>query len=185
MQTSSGAHPASYLVGTGVLFLEVNQPELEADHFHLVLRLRMSGDILLHLHISSWRVPVCPCTLAPVRHTNTSNCRRLFWSLFAIRRGMEPTASDATETSLPIAFLVSCYCVRLHLSDCRALRLTKTRPVCAGDLGSVELQDTVNNYTSLPNLSRICPEFSYPSKAHSLPTCFSIKPHKVRWLSRN
>jgi hypothetical protein len=40
-------------VGTGVLFLEINLPELAADHFHLVLRLRMSGDILLHLHISS------------------------------------------------------------------------------------------------------------------------------------
>jgi hypothetical protein len=31
-----GAHPASYPMGTGGLFLEVKQPDREADHSHLV-----------------------------------------------------------------------------------------------------------------------------------------------------
>jgi hypothetical protein len=46
VQTGSGAHPASYPVGTGDFFLGVKRPGREADHSpHLVPRLRVGGSI--------------------------------------------------------------------------------------------------------------------------------------------
>jgi hypothetical protein len=45
VQTSSGAHPASSSIATGVLSLGVKQLGFEADHLHLMPRLRMRGAI--------------------------------------------------------------------------------------------------------------------------------------------
>jgi hypothetical protein len=49
VQNGSGAHDASYPMGTGGLSLGVKQPRCEADHshLHLVQSLRMCGAIPL------------------------------------------------------------------------------------------------------------------------------------------
>jgi hypothetical protein len=48
VRVSSGTHPGSYSVGTGFLSPEAERRGREADHFHIVSWLRMSGGIPLH-----------------------------------------------------------------------------------------------------------------------------------------
>jgi hypothetical protein len=45
VQNGSGAHPASYPMGTRGSFHGVERPGREADHFHLVSRPRMRGTV--------------------------------------------------------------------------------------------------------------------------------------------
>jgi hypothetical protein len=55
IQSSSGAHPASYTMGTGESFPRVKWPGLEADHSpNLLPRLRIHGDVSPVPHASSW-----------------------------------------------------------------------------------------------------------------------------------
>jgi hypothetical protein len=54
VKIGSGAHPASYPMGTD--FPEEERPKREADHLHLVLRLRVSGTLppLLQYVFMAW-----------------------------------------------------------------------------------------------------------------------------------
>jgi hypothetical protein len=54
IQTGSGAHPASYSMGTEALFSGVKRPGREADHLQLVPRLIMYGTIPSLINTSSW-----------------------------------------------------------------------------------------------------------------------------------
>jgi hypothetical protein len=55
VQIGCGAHPASYPIVTGDLSPGLKRPECEADHLHLVSRLKMLRTIPPFPNTSSWR----------------------------------------------------------------------------------------------------------------------------------
>jgi hypothetical protein len=55
VQKGSGAHPASYPMGTRDSFLGIKRPGREAAHLHLMPRSRMHGAIPPLPNTSSWR----------------------------------------------------------------------------------------------------------------------------------
>jgi hypothetical protein len=54
VQTGSGAHPVSYLMGTGDTFTVVKRPECDAGHFHLKSTLGIGGAKPPIPYIPSW-----------------------------------------------------------------------------------------------------------------------------------